>query len=272
MEGYPLKTPADFYIDNPVSITATDLILAWQNGRLGALEVAGLVAFLVDTMPISDAVNAALASVLDGAPASLDTLNELAAALGDDANFASTVMAAIAGKLAIDQNLNDLTDKAAARGNLGANDAANLTAGLLAAARVPATLTADKAFRRGNILGTVSQAAGVPTGALVQSGGTAGGWLWERYASGRQDVWYDAGYGITATSDELMIVPLTWPVAFVGSPAPNLTLKNITVTNGFTMKQAYLNAGVSGGSLVFQATATSQQQYQWGISVTGRWF
>jgi hypothetical protein len=42
--------------------------------------------------------SAAVASVIDAAPASLDTLNELAAALGDDANFASTVTASIATK------------------------------------------------------------------------------------------------------------------------------------------------------------------------------
>jgi len=42
--------------------------------------------------------SAAVASVIDAAPASLDTLNELAAALGDDANFASTVTASLATK------------------------------------------------------------------------------------------------------------------------------------------------------------------------------
>ena len=39
-----------------------------------------------------------VASTIDAAPAALDTLNELAAALGDDANFASTVTASIATK------------------------------------------------------------------------------------------------------------------------------------------------------------------------------
>ena len=44
------------------------------------------------------AVNSAVASVVDSAPAALDTLNELAAALGDDANFATTVTNSIATK------------------------------------------------------------------------------------------------------------------------------------------------------------------------------
>lgn len=44
---------------------------------------------------------AALANVVDGAPALLDTLNELSAAIGDDPSFAATMTAALAGKLAL---------------------------------------------------------------------------------------------------------------------------------------------------------------------------
>jgi len=44
-------------------------------------------------------VDDTVAAVIDSAPAALDTLNELAAALGDDANFASTVTTALATKL-----------------------------------------------------------------------------------------------------------------------------------------------------------------------------
>jgi len=43
-------------------------------------------------------VTAAVAAVIDAAPASLDTLKELAAALGDDANFATTVTNSLASK------------------------------------------------------------------------------------------------------------------------------------------------------------------------------
>lgn len=43
-------------------------------------------------------VMAALAALADSAPATLDTLNELAAALGDDPNFATTITNALASK------------------------------------------------------------------------------------------------------------------------------------------------------------------------------
>lgn len=45
---------------------------------------------------ITSAIDAAVADLVDGAPGLLDTLNELAAALGDDENFATSVTTAIA--------------------------------------------------------------------------------------------------------------------------------------------------------------------------------
>lgn len=44
-------------------------------------------------------VDTAVATVIDSAPGALDTLNELAAALGDDANFSTTITTSIATKL-----------------------------------------------------------------------------------------------------------------------------------------------------------------------------
>lgn len=44
--------------------------------------------------------DAAVAALVDSSPGTLDTLNELAAALGDDPNFATTITASLAGKAA----------------------------------------------------------------------------------------------------------------------------------------------------------------------------
>jgi hypothetical protein len=60
-------------------------------------DVNGLQAAL-DSKATPAQVTAAVAAVVDAAPGTLDTLNELAAALGDDANFASTVTNALAAK------------------------------------------------------------------------------------------------------------------------------------------------------------------------------
>lgn len=46
-------------------------------------------------------VSSAVANIVDAAPAALDTLNELAAALGDDANFSTTITTSIGTKLSL---------------------------------------------------------------------------------------------------------------------------------------------------------------------------
>ena len=48
---------------------------------------------------VTSAVNTAITNLVDGAPDTLDTLNELAQALGDDANFSATVAAQIGNKV-----------------------------------------------------------------------------------------------------------------------------------------------------------------------------
>jgi hypothetical protein len=64
-------------------------------------------------------VQAVVQALIDLAPGTLDTLNELAAALGDDPDFAGTVTTALATKLVKSANLSDLTDASVARSNLG---------------------------------------------------------------------------------------------------------------------------------------------------------
>lgn len=64
-------------------------------------------------------VKAAVAALVNGSPAALDTLQELANALGNDPNFSTTVLNALAGKLAKDQNGADISDAALFRKNIG---------------------------------------------------------------------------------------------------------------------------------------------------------
>ena len=59
----------------------------------GTLSVNG------DTVATENYVDTEIASLVASAPSTLDTLNELAAALGDDANFSTTMTNSLAGKL-----------------------------------------------------------------------------------------------------------------------------------------------------------------------------
>ncbi|MGT5871436.1 phage tail-collar fiber domain-containing protein [Escherichia coli] len=69
-------------------------------------------------------VKAAVAALINSSPAALDTLKELAGALGNDANFATTMANALAGKLSSNNNFSEIAlagaeAQAAARLNLG---------------------------------------------------------------------------------------------------------------------------------------------------------
>ena len=81
------------------SITATDLHSTLDlTGKTVTVATAGINDN--DTSVASTAfVQSNLAALVDSSPASLDTLNELAAALGDDVNFSTTVTDSIALKL-----------------------------------------------------------------------------------------------------------------------------------------------------------------------------
>ncbi len=67
-------------------------------------------------------IDAAVAALVASSPAALDTLNELAAALGNDANFAATVNTALGNRVRHDTAGQGLTlqQKANARANIDA--------------------------------------------------------------------------------------------------------------------------------------------------------
>jgi hypothetical protein len=71
------------------------------------------------TYATQSSVSTAISNVINAAPAALDTLKELADALGSDAAFSTTVTASLSGKMAKASNLSDVVDVSAARTNLG---------------------------------------------------------------------------------------------------------------------------------------------------------
>jgi len=85
------------------------LALANATGTLPVAQVSG-----VDTL-----IAGAISALKAGVGSALDTLDELAAAIGDDADFAGTVTALVAARLQISQNLADLEDTDIALSNLG---------------------------------------------------------------------------------------------------------------------------------------------------------
>jgi hypothetical protein len=84
------------------------------------------------TYATQSSVSTAISNVINAAPAALDTLKELADALGSDASFSTTVTTSISGKLAKASNLSDVADVSAARTNLGLGSMATQSAGNVA--------------------------------------------------------------------------------------------------------------------------------------------
>lgn len=97
-------------------------------------------------------VKSAIAALVASSPAALDTLNELAAALGNDPNFATTMTNALAGKQPLDSTLTDLSGKnvAGLLSYLGLGEAAKLPAaalvvnGLTLTAKIPAVMAGEQ--------------------------------------------------------------------------------------------------------------------------------
>ena len=116
-DGVNSWTSLDYFTnENGLAASLEDYILATEKAAangVATLDADGFVpasqldidltGLATETYADNAAANAA-AAVVDAAPGTLDTLNELAAALGDDANFATTVTDSIAGKAALLHN------------------------------------------------------------------------------------------------------------------------------------------------------------------------
>jgi hypothetical protein len=123
--------------------TALDLKVAKAGDTMtGALTIPvtpTAVGHATSKQYVDTAISNAVTALLDGTPGALDTLNELAAALGDDANFAASITTALSNKQPLDSDLTalaglattawgrqvlTLADSAAALTYLGAGTAA----------------------------------------------------------------------------------------------------------------------------------------------------
>lgn len=142
--------------------------------------------------------------------------------------------------------------------------------GVAPVANIPDTLTADKAFRRGNVIGLVSQSSGTPTGALVERSSNANG-EYVRFADGTQICTlrrsenvaiggaYQGGFSSSA-------VVWTFPAAFVSAPAAmgsgDLSFGVIGYASSATSYSYYYTA----------VTSVAANPRNIGLIAIGRWF
>ena len=121
-----------------LTTTAKNNLVAAINeldAALGAIDLTDLISDTTtattttwSSSKIDSAIDAAVTALVDGAPGLLDTLNELAAALGDDENFATSIATSItnaqtaaenyADSLAVNYEVAGAADAAEAAANL----------------------------------------------------------------------------------------------------------------------------------------------------------
>lgn len=133
------------------------------------------------------------------------------------------------------------------------------------------------AYDRGNILGTVSQASGVPTGAVVEAGSGANG-EYVKFADGRMICTFNIASVSLAVNTAYAGgvyygLPAAWtfPAAFVGN-WPSVTLT--PYTNG---KLAWATRGgaaslTTAQMAVLDMNSTAAVAYQLSYTAIGRWF
>ncbi len=90
----PVRIADDLTIDDDLTVTGGDITLG-GTGRIQGIDTVSANTDAANKLYVDNQV----AGIVASAPSTLDTLNELAAALGDDSNFSTTVTNSIATKL-----------------------------------------------------------------------------------------------------------------------------------------------------------------------------
>jgi len=93
--------------DFPTSMPASD-VYAWAKAASKPAYTPGEIGTKTSA-EITAEISAAINALIGGAPGALNTLNELAAAMADDAAFAATITSALAGKMNTSHPANNIT-------------------------------------------------------------------------------------------------------------------------------------------------------------------
>jgi len=213
-----------------------------------------------DTIANTAFVKLVVANLIAAAPETLDTLAEMAAALDNDPSFATTITNLIGTKLAKDQNLNDLTDKPAARLALGLKTVAatgayaDLTGKPSLFSGNYADLAGKPAFVAVATSGAYGDLSGRPTlgSAASKDVGTAAGNVLQLDANGKipaVDGSQVIGVGGFQTGTVMLFIQTSAPVGWTKSTAHND--KALRIVSG-----AASSGGVQAFSTSFGRTGT----------------
>ena len=175
----------------------------------------------------------------------------------------------------------DLVVKVSADGAVWTEALKVLAAGGAASVLAGFQIGGQTAYHRGNLLGAVSQSAGIPSGGVIERGSNANG-EYVRFADGTQICQQSAATFSYADADHLAFT-WTYPAAFVTGSVP---IRQVAVSNsnadltGITIQQIgglRLGAGViSAAHRLYRAQgaasfASGNQIANCGLMAIGRW-
>lgn len=166
--------------NNPHSVTKAQVGLGSVDNTADLAKPVSVAQAAADAQVLSDAnaytdtevadakayADAAVAAVVNSAPALLDTLDELAAAIGDDNNFAATTATALGNRLRVDTDAQGLSsgEKLNAKTNIGLENVSNTSDANKPVSTAQATAIGLKANKAGDTF----------TGEIVVEGDNAG--------------------------------------------------------------------------------------------------
>lgn len=108
-------------------VAAINEIKQAQASATGINDTAASGSSTFSSTKINQLIAAAVSSIVGAAPSALDTLNELAAALANDENFASNLIIQLDNKVGVTAQSFTDPQKSQARANIGAASQSDLT-------------------------------------------------------------------------------------------------------------------------------------------------
>lgn len=128
----------------------------------------------------------------------------------------------------------------------------------------------SKNVRLKDVVGTVSQSGGVPTGAIIERGTTATG-EYTKYADGTLDCWYAPGY-LTHAANTDLVTGWTFPMpaVSVNTAICSVSVRSPNNTNSFVTNK--LQAGMSTTAATFRTQFSAAQDYLLYFTMRGRWY